>query len=628
MRARPDASGCDVRASADVSGAEPGTSLPDVWPGAALVCVLVVAVYFNTLKAEFTLDDVPIVQENALITDLGNLPKFFTTNYWGENPKNPDKSLYRPLTVLSYALNYAIHGLEPAGYHLVNMLLHAAVSLLLYLLVLRLIDDVLTALIAGILFAVHPVHTEVVAGIVGRAEIMALLGTLTCCLAYDRATRATGQPGRRPHAAWMVLAVAGYAFGIFSKEIGIVAPAVILLWEIVLPQKRSLLRARPAAIVMFAGFAIVVTCFLILRAGAVRSVSQNVGFVGVGPLDRIWTALRVCLEYVGLLLMPVRLSADYWVTDVPIARGITEPGVLGAIAVLLLMLITAAWSWRRCPAIAVGITFFLVSLFPVSNIPRPIGVMKAERLLYTPSAGLLLAIAAGLALLCRHSATKRFVIPMIGLVVMVLSIRTWQRNYDWRDNRTLAEVTLRTSPDSVIFNTILATSYREQRDNVNARRHLERALAGQPDNLTSLFNLGNIELDEGNFDRAVELYRRALAIQPDYLSALNNLGRALSEAKRFEEAVVVLEKSRALRPDSPAAYVNLLSIHIQTRNLVVAEPLADEALRRFPGVAAVFWNAGSVYRMVGREAEAERILSRAKELEGGRVVSDVRTNLD
>lgn len=595
---------------------------------ALLVGGIAAAVYLNTLSADFTLDDIPIIKENELITDLGNVPKFFTTNYWGENPKNPDKSLYRPLTILSYALNHAAHKLDPTGYHIVNVLLHAVASVLLYVFVAGAFEGARTAFIAAILFAVHPIHTEVVAGIVGRAEIMALIGTLACCIGYERATRPAMETPAPRAWAWLWLSVLGYGFGLFSKEIGIIAPAFIILFEALVPGRRALLRGRPRAIFAFVGFAAVAALFLFLRTQAIRSVTQNVGFVNVSTAERVMTALRVCLEYVILLIAPIRLSADYWVTDVPIARSITEPGVVLALAALAGMIVLIAYTWRRRPAIAWGIGAFLVALFPVSNIARPIGVMKAERLLYTPSAGFLLAAAALLTMLHGARRTRAAFWPVVGVIIVAFSARTWVRNRDWHDNRVLAAVTLKSSPDSVIFNTITATHYREAGDNANARVHLERALRQQPDNLTSLFNLGNIELDEKQFERAIDLYEKVLAREPNHISALNNMGRALSEIKRFDEAAVVLERSRALRPDNPASYVNLLSIYIQTRNLTVAVPVAEEALRKFPNVAAVHWNVGSVFRMAGRTEEGEKILDRARQLEGGQSVRDVRTSMD
>lgn len=593
----------------------------------ALAFILGVFVYGNTLGADFTLDDVPIIEENTIIRDLGKWREYFTTNYWGESAKYNDKSLYRPLTILSYAVNYAAHGNEPRGYHAVNIVLHGAASALVVLMLAAMFGDVFAAAIAGILFAVHPIHTEAVAGIVGRAEIMAAIGVLGCCLGYVKAMHATK---RGAAVAWLTLSVVAYAFGCYSKEIAVVAPVLILLWELtagvqrrIAFQKRSL-----ATIAAFLSFAAIAMKFIIMRKEAILTVSKNIGFVGVSDFDRVLTGLRVCLEYVGLLLAPITLSADYWVTDVPLAHSVAEPGVAAAGAVLVILVGVMIWSWRRMPMLAWGVGAFLIALFPVSNLPFAIGVMKAERILYTPSIGFIAAFAAVLAMAWRRVSLRPTVVGVTILVSTLYAVRTVARNRDWQNNRVLAEATLRTSPESTIFNTIIATEYRAAGDNVSARRHLERALAGQPDNTTSLFNLGNIELDEKRFEKAVDLYRRALAVEPNYLSALNNLGRALAELKRFEEAAEVLERSRSLRPESPASYVNLLSIYIQTRNMTVALPLAEEALRRFPNEAAVHWNAGSVLSIVGRMEEGAAVLRRAKELDKGSVERDIRTSLD
>lgn len=622
--ASPEEVGCRVTPGEHAAASKRRVQLA---AATALAFILGVFVYGNTLGADFTLDDVPIIQENTLIRDLSKWREYFTTNYWGDSAKYNDKSLYRPLTILSYALNYAAHGNEPRGYHAVNIVLHGAASALVVLMLAAMFGDVLAAAIAGILFAVHPIHTEAVAGIVGRAEIMAAIGVLGCCLGYVKGVHATR---RGAAAAWLALSVVAYAFGCYSKEIAVVAPVLIVLWELTPGvQRRIAFQGRAlATIAAFLSFAAIAMEFIIMRKEAIRTVSKNIGFVGVSDFDRVLTGLRVCLEYVGLLLAPITLSADYWVTDVPLAHSIAEPGVAAAGAVLVVLVGMMVWSWRRAPMLAWGIGAFLIALFPVSNLPFAIGVMKAERILYTPSIGFIAAIAMLPAMAWRRASLRPAVVGVTILVSAIFTVRTVARNKDWQNNRVLAEATLRTSPESTIFNTIIATEYRAAGDNVSARRHLERALSGQPDNTTSLFNLGNIELDEKRFEKAVDLYRRALAVEPDYLSALNNLGRALAELKRFEEAADVLERSRNLRPESPASYVNLLSIYIQTRNMTVALPLAEEALRRFPNEAAVHWNAGSVLSIVGRKEEGAAVLRRAKELDKGSVARDIRTSLD
>lgn len=594
---------------------ESGVSRRRIVEGIAVFLVAVVA-YANTLSADFTLDDIPIIKENELIRSLANVGRIFKTNYWGERTDLGDKSLYRPLTITSYALNYAVHELSPRGYHIVNVLLHAVACLLLYALVILVLEDAKSALVAGVLFAVHPIHTEVVAGIVGRAEIMALVGNLLCCLAFVFATRETG-PAKAGRAwVWVAVSIVSYSFAVFSKEIGLVGPVFIVLWEMILPHRRRLFRADSRAFVAFLGYAIIAVVFWVgMRDSVVKTNSMNVAFLGTTKAEQIWTALRVCMEYVGLLLAPIRLSADYWKPEVPFARSPTEPAVLAAISLLVLLVVAVAGSWRRRPQIAWGICAFLVLLFPVSNLPFLIGVLKAERILYTPSLGFIVALAALATAPFSWSGLRRSAQVVVWALAATFLFRTWVRNDDWRDNCTLAEVTLKSSPSSAIFNSIMASCYRKENQNGPAREHLLRSIESQPGNAMALFNLGNIDREEGRFDAAIGYYRRALEFHPRYVSVLNNLGRALAESGRLREAVEVLKQSKEARSDNPAAYVNLLSIYIQLKDLEAAVPLAKEAQQRFPDIPVVHLNAGSVYLLAGRKEESQAAYRRAKELD-------------
>jgi len=593
------------------------------------VAVAAVAAYVNTLGADFTLDDVPIVVENGLITDLGNIPVFFTTNYWGDSVRFTDKSLYRPLVIASYALNYAVHGLHPRGYHVVNVLLHAVACVLLFFLIRALFEDHRLAAVAALAFAVHPVHTEVVAGIVGRAEIMALVGTLTCCLGYCLALRVPGPRNGGSRWAWLSLSILGYGFGMFSKEIGVVAPVLILLWEVLLPARRRLLRGNLRAVLAFAAFVGVACAYLALRDAATRGMAANLGFIHVAPIDRVWTALRVCLEYVGLLVAPIRLSADYWITQVPIARAPWEPGVAAAIVVLLAMSALCVWSWRRVPAVAWGTLGFLAILFPVSNLPFAIGVMKAERLLYSPSAAFLVAVAALWTALSRRQKSAPLAWALFAVAGALLLVRTWVRNEDWRDNHALAVATLRTSPESPIFNTVMANWLRARGQNAEARTYMLQALKARPDDAENLYNLGNIELDEKHHEAAIGYYQDALERKPEFLSAINNLGRSLMDTNRLQEAAETFNRARKLRPADPAAYVNLSAVYIRLEDLASAERLIDEALRRFPNVAALHWNAFRIYQKLGRTGESKAAFQRAKELDPKIVETpDTRVRLD
>jgi Flp pilus assembly protein TadD len=552
---------------------------------------LAAAVFANTLGAGFTLDDVEIVRENPATRSLANLPRLFATDYW-DAWEYADHTLYRPVTVATYALQHAVHGTDPAGYHLINVLLHALATGLLFLL-LRDLFDPRTATIAAALFAVHAIHTEAVAGIVGRAEILALAGTLACCLAYFRATR----KGART-ALWAAVSVAAYLAGAMSKETGIVAPAVILATEALLPARRRLLRGDGRAAGLFAAYGAAAAAFLALRAQAVSGRSVHSALAGASDAERIATALRVAAEYVGLLFAPVGLSADYPAASAPLARGFLEPGVLAGI-VLVGVAVVMVTRGRICyPAAAWGAAFFAVTFLPVSNLLFAIGVVKAERLLYAPSAGFL-AAAAGLLAVPRGGATRqRIVFAGVAAAVVALGVLTWQRNRDWRDDCALAEATVRTAPASPIFLTRLAACRKDAGRWDEARALLARATEVQPGFPTALLTLGILEREQGNLPAALDPLERLLGREPDHVVALENAGWCWYRMQRFPEAAERYERLRRLRPEDPAPYGYLLGAYVAMGEGERALALAAEAERRFPGNPEVASNAAQVRQAV------------------------------
>jgi len=570
--------------------------------------------YLQTVTHEFTYDDIHIVRDNPQIISLANIPELFRSNYWGHSDQFRDQSLYRPFTMTTYALNHALHGMNPMGFHAVNVLLHALAVLVLFRLVGHLFQRQALAWAAALWFAVHPIHTEVVAAVVGRAELLSFLGAATCVWAYFMAHAAAGRERPGEMAGWLCCSLLAYLVAMFSKESGAIAPAFIVLSEIVLAGRRWLLRARPAAVATFAAYGGALGLYLLMRSAAAEPRVVALAFEDMGARTRILTALKVCVQYVGLLLFPAQLSADYAEGSTLLATGFDDPYVWGAIALMAAGLVFLVWSWRRLPAAAWGLLLFLMSLFPVSNLPFAIGVIKAERLLYTPSAGFLVAVAAGLFYLLDYRGSRPVLWATVYTIGGLLLLQTWIRNLDWRNNYTLATATLRTSPSSLTFNTILGNWYREHGRNDLARFYLSRVQGRGADKSVSYYNLGNIALDEGKHEEAVRLYRQVLEVESSHTGALNNLGRALTALGDYRGAVEAYRRVLEVSPNHPGAYVNLMDLYMRLNNLEQALALADRALRLFPNEEAVQWNAGAVYRRAGRPQQAEAAFQRATRL--------------
>jgi tetratricopeptide (TPR) repeat protein len=250
---------------------------------------------------------------------------------------------------------------------------------------------------------------------------------------------------------------------------------------------------------------------------------------------------------------------------------------------------------RKChPAAAWGVAFFAVAFLPVSNLPFAIGVAKAERLLYAPSAGFVAAVAGLLVPLAAVRSRERLVFGATGAAVLLLSVLTWQRNRDWRDDCTLAEATVRAQPESPLFLTRLAACRKDAGEPDEARALLARAMDAQRDFPTALLTLGILEREQGNLQAALEPLERLLAREPDHVIALENAGWCWYRMNRFPEAAERYERLRGLRPDDPGPYGYLLGAYVAMGERDRALALAAEAESRFPGNRDVASNAAQV----------------------------------
>lgn len=585
------------------------------WLTSVLVAAIAFAAYANTLTHPFTLDDALIIVENPQIRDLGNVPRLFTQHYWAGQPAPPSRGLYRPLTVGSYAVNYALHGLSPAGYHVVNVVLHALATGLLHRLLTGLVGAGFAAFAAALLFAVHPIHTEAVANVAGRAELLAACGVLLCCVGYERARAAAEQGRRKRCGLWIGVSAVAYLGGALSKEIGVLAPVVIALTEALFPQQRWLLRRRPAALAAFAAYAAAAVTFLALRALATEGNEAAGIWRQVSDGQRIATALRVTLEYGGLLLVPWTLLAEYAPADVPIAKSAAAPAVLLAGLVLAATTGVAIALRRRLPAFTWGLAVFAVTLLPVSNLLFPIGILKAERILYMPSAGFLTGVAAALTVLAGRPRGRAITWVVLAGVALAYAARTWVRNADWRSPDALCDATLAVSPNSPIFNTHRAARLLREGRRAEARERLQFVLSVAPRSVAALQHLAQLELDERNYDAAIVTLRRLLAIQPDRVESLAQLAAALLANAEWDEGISTLERLRTLRPDDPRSHLAVVHAQLGRRRPDLALPIVEATVRRFPrhGLSHMF--AAWVYSELGRAAEAEAARRRALELD-------------
>ena len=399
---------------------------------ACLAVGLVAAlVYAGVLRNGFAGDDGHIILGNALVHQWSGVWRAFGASYW---PPAFGGLLYRPLTLATYAVDWQLGGGGPLWFHIVNVGWHVVASVLVVVLADAWGGSAL-GLLAGLLFAVHPVHVEAVANVVGRAELMATAFTLAAVYTAVQLDR-----------PWWSAALWG--LGLLSKESAGVAPILVGLawWAGVGAPRPSLKRAW-----LFvgswgvAGAACLTAAFLVL-AGATGSASTAPVFVGHGPIAVRLTAFSEVTDLVRLLLVPLTLRVDYSPAERTIVTSMLDGRFLAGLLLLGLWVALAVIAWRRGRRVeVVGLLWVAVAYLPVSSLIVPIGLLMAERTLYLASAGVVLALAAAAVRLpLRPSALA----SGAACVVVLGALRTALRVPIWHDNLRVALSIVEDSPRS------------------------------------------------------------------------------------------------------------------------------------------------------------------------------------
>ena len=390
---------------------------------AAAACAVVV--HLGALANRFAMDDIYIIVLNPLVSGPAPPWRIFAAPYW---PADFGGQMYRPLPVLTYALDRLVA--SPAWFHAVNLAWHGAASAGVALLAQRL-AGARASLIAGLLFAVHPVHVEAVANVVGRAELMAA--------AFAGLSVWAALSGRHP--AW---SAAAFAVALLCKENAAVAPALVV-WAWMVGIGRP---GRRRVVALVAGWVIVGVVWAALRTAVLSPYAEYRAvapvFFGLDAGSVRLTAIAALSDVARLLVAPATLRADYSPLERVAVESAGDPRVLLGATVLMAWVVLVAVAWRRGRSVeAFGLGWTAIAFLPVSNLLVPVGVLVAERTLYLPSVGLTLAAGAALATIpARRAAVITAVLVLAG------AARSATRVPVWRDDVRLTASMLDDSPAS------------------------------------------------------------------------------------------------------------------------------------------------------------------------------------
>lgn len=526
----------------------------------------VLIVYAGALDGDFVLDARALIADNPFVREASweNAAVLLTSDYWHPHARG---GLYRPATTLSFLVQHAPSGeaIRPLPFHLVNLALHLGAVGLVFTLARRSLASDWAAVAAAGLFGLHPLASEAVAYIGGRADLLSAVGVLGALAVHGSTRGGTGG------AALFTLCSAVAAF---SKETGLVLPLLLLAHDALLP-------ARPGRGGRYLLAATILVAHALARAGALGSLLETPQphaldnpLVAASPLAARLTALVVGVRALGLMLWPATLSSDYSCCEITPIPWPPDGGALlrlgFAVAVFAGLLWWIARQRRRHPARCLFALLALIAWLPASNLAVLSGTVLAERTLYLPLAGVAV-VAASFFEGARAHGGGRVAAAVLVVVLSAYALRTWQRTHDWHDEVSLWASAVAAVPGSAKAHAGLAAALfaapdaGERLDMIVALG--ERAVAIYPDYPQALVALGGHAVRAGDAragtdpGAAESAYARAVAalerardleaeeqISPADRNLHNNLSLAYLRAGRLDEALRAYERSRNLEP--------------------------------------------------------------------------------
>ena len=570
------------------------------WKNAG-ICVLLAVfsalLYGNTISNRFVFDDIPLIVENRAIRDLSRVPQVLGLT--GERP------LYRPVRFLSYFIDYAVSGQDPAAYHAANMLYHALTGFVLYLVLMLLSGSRGAALAGALLFTAHPVHTDSVAYIAGRRDILCTLFYLAGFLCYVQY--------RREARTWLLLLTGlCYIMAVGSKEMAVTLPAVCLLYDTARPPQKGAAAARQGLrgrLLLYGGLLAVAAAYLYYKL-VLYYPSLRLEYYGGSAASNFATVFRILARYIQLSLFPVVLHADYSVNAFRISRSFLEPAVLGSMALVAALLYGALRARRRSPLVFFGGLWFFITLLPVCHIV-PHHEILAEHYLYLPSAGLLMLLTP----LWRHLLSRRRTacLALLAAVLLLFSARTVVRNRDWKDARTLWSSVLETTPECARAHDNLGSEYFRAGDYRRALEHHRQAVRIRPEHAVFRNNLGMDYGATGDTGRAEKEFQLAVSLNPELAAAYNNLGIVYYKRGEYARAARFFQKSARRKPDARAWFnCGKAVLHMGRPGWAIAA--LEEALRLRPDYPEAICLLGTACDRAGNHARAAEAFRKAAAL--------------
>jgi tetratricopeptide (TPR) repeat protein len=581
------------------------------------ITVLLLAVYGNTLNHGFVWDDTDIIVENLQLQKLSNIPSLFLS----EDKIEGSTGYYRPLTYISFALDHAIWGLNPVGYNITNLLLHILVALLFYQVIATLFKNENLALAATLIFSLHPIVGETInfhSG--GRNTLLCAAFIMLSLLFYIREKR--------------IAAAICFAGAIFSKEFGLLLPAILFIYD------RFIKNEKPR-LTSYLPFLVPVIVYFSLRSYVIEKSSL---LSALNFSESLWVSPYLVIKYLLNMVYPFNLSVLYDVSTNIIYASLSLAAII--------MLVITAYYFRKQGEVVLSISWFLLFLLPVINIILlQAASLMADRYAYIPLMGFALALA-----FIITKARKEAAIAIVLIICGSYAVVDIKRNNYWKDDHAFYSQMIMDSPEMALGYNDLGLYYFKKGDMASAEKYL--TIAGTKKDITARLLGANASVfwQADKFDTAEKLLLRQLELEPSNPQPYVMLkmiyekkgNKAMAKSygdkaaamfpgieemmkqrvievcrqaesfiamRSFERAENLLREAIIINPDFVPALIDMGGLNAEKGDFVKAEKYLTRAIALEPQNSAAHYNLGQVYQMQGKNAAAAEELKKANEAE-------------
>lgn len=587
-----------------------------------ILSILAFLLYLPTINYGFVLDDIAVIENNRFVQDgIGGIGDLFTTFYW-KGFWDSNSGLYRPLSLILFAIEHEIAPNSASVHHFFNVLFYALSIGMLFKVLSKLLSNYSIWIATAIttLFLLHPSHTEVVANIKSRDEILSFLFFL---LTFNRLIE-----GKYTNLK------DGFITGIFflacllSKEAGIMYIPIFGAYFFLVKKISFLQSIKQLLPLIFVGVAWFALHQTIIHADPIPPITYTYNdnsLVACENGSQVATGIGILGRYLSETVLPLNLSYDYSYNQLPcLTFGSIE--VLLALLSVSLLLGLAVYTRKKHPLITFGIVFFFISIALVTNVFSLIGTTYANRLIYAPSLGLIIAGTLGITILIqRFNSSSTPSIAIFGCFALYFSIKTLQRTPAWESNASLFTADVQNSPNSarVHFNYGTLLMNTEGLDTLSAEAQLNRAVSSynraleiDKKDVGSLKNLGVVLFRLKKYEQSLLATKKAIELSPTDSLLFINLGDTYFSNNQFPEAISSYETIIHLKDNTAATYKRLAVSYFNLKKYPEAIRWFKVGIKRFPEDIEMLTNLGNAYGASGQVELANQTFLKAYELDG------------